>query len=53
MADLSGFPPITFSDVEAYAKAKTGCTSIPKAYKFFAEPGYFHDLSGKVYTYLT
>ncbi|CAH3198683.1 unnamed protein product, partial [Porites evermanni] len=42
--DLSRFPSLTFTDVEKYAASSTGCESTAKAYKFFAEPGYLHDI---------
>ena len=38
---------INFSDVEKYASKLTGCsTSTQKAYKYFAEPGYLHNIKG-------
>jgi hypothetical protein len=38
---------ITFTDVEKYAAAATGCESTAKAYKYFAEPGYLHKIKSK------
>lgn len=45
--DLSSLPDLTFAFVEKYAQDKSGCQSTTKAYKFFAEPGYLHDIKGK------
>lgn len=42
--DISSLPDLTFALVEKYAKDKSGCQSTAKAYKFFAEPGYLHDI---------
>ena len=42
--DLTFLPRITVGDVEKYAKDASGCDSIAKAYKFFAEPGYLHEV---------
>ena len=42
--DLSLLPQISFADVENFAKKESGCESMAKAYKFFAEPGYLHDV---------
>lgn len=44
--DLQLFPNLTFAEVESYAKNSSGCTSTSKAYKFFAEPGYLHNIQG-------
>ena len=46
--DLTSLPDLTFAFVEKYAKDKSGCESTTKAYKFFAEPGYLHDIKGKL-----
>ena len=46
--DLSLFPSLSFSEVEEYAKKSSGCENTAKAYKFFAEPGYLHDIKGKL-----
>lgn len=43
-ANLSAFPDLTFSEVEAYAQKESGCRHTIKGYKFFAEPGYLHDV---------
>ena len=45
--DLSRLPSITFTDVERYAASSTGCESTAKAYKYFAEPGYLHNIKSK------
>ena len=45
--DLSRLPKLTFTDVEKYAASSTGCESTAKAYKYFAEPGYLHNIKGK------
>ncbi|KAK3743997.1 hypothetical protein QZH41_010797, partial [Actinostola sp. cb2023] len=42
--DLTSFPGMSFTEVEAYSKTSSGCESTAKAYKFFAEPGYLHDI---------
>ena len=47
--DLSPLPDFCFADVERYAKDKSGCQNTAKAYKFFAEPGYLHEIKGKIY----
>ena len=44
--DLQLFPKLTFAEVESFAKNASGCTSTNKAYKFFAEPGYLHNIQG-------
>lgn len=44
--NLRLFPNLTFAEVESYAKNSSGCTSTDKAYKFFAEPGYLHNIQG-------
>ena len=44
--DLQLFPNLTFAEVGSYAKNSSGCTSTNKAYKFFAEPGYLHNIQG-------
>ena len=44
--DLKQFPEMTFAEVENFAKQASGCTSTSKAYKFFAEPGYLHNIQG-------
>ena len=46
-ANLSAFPDLTFSEVEAYAQKESGCRHTIKGYKFFAEPGYLHDVKGE------
>ena len=51
--DISSLPDLTFGFVEKYAKDKSGCQSTAKAYKFFAEPGYLHDIKGKLYLYVS
>ena len=45
--DLSRLPKLSFTDVEKYAASSTGCESTAKAYKYFAEPGYLHNIKGK------
>ena len=45
--DPLGFPFITFTDAEKYAASSKGCESTAKAYKFFAEPGYLHEVKSK------
>ena len=45
--DLSRLPKLTFTDVEKYAASSTGCESTAKPYKYFAEPGYLHNIKGK------
>ena len=50
--DLSPLPDLCFADVEGYAKNKSGCQNTAKAYKFFAEPGYLHEIKGKIYAQL-
>ena len=45
--DLSHLRSITFTDVEKYAASSTGCESTAKAYKYFAEPGYLHNIKSK------
>ena len=47
--DLSPLPDLSFVDVERYAKDKSGCQNTAKAYKFFAEPGYLHEIKCKIY----
>ncbi|XP_046841849.1 uncharacterized protein LOC124435961 [Xenia sp. Carnegie-2017] len=42
--DISSLPNLTFAFVEKYAKELSGCQSTAKAYKFFAEPGYLHEM---------
>ena len=46
--DLSVFPTLTFDDVGHYAKERSAYSSTSKAYKFMAEPGYFHDIKGSI-----
>lgn len=46
--DISSLPNLTFAFVEKYAKELSGCQSTAKAYKFFAEPGYLHEMKGKL-----
>lgn len=46
--DLSVFSTLTFDDVGQYAKEKFVCSSTSKAYKFMAEPDYFHDIRGYI-----
>lgn len=43
-ADLSAFPDLTFSEVEAYAQKESSCRHTTK---FFAVPGYLHDVKGE------
>lgn len=50
--DLQLFPNLTFAEVESYAKNSSGCTSTNKAYKFFAEPGYLHNIQGVLRTFI-
>ena len=40
--DLSRSPKLTFTDASS-----TGFESTAKAYKYFAEPGYLHNIKGK------
>ena len=47
--DLTSVAELTFADVEGYCKKESGCKNITKAYKFFAEPGYLHEVKGKIY----
>ncbi len=51
--DLSSLPTLTFSDVERYAKDSSGCENTAKAYKFFAEPGFLHDIKCELIITLT
>ena len=44
--DLTSFPDLSFAEVEGYAKNTSGCENTAKAYKFFAEPGYLHNIKG-------
>lgn len=37
---------LSFGEVESYAKKESGCENTSKAYKFFAEPGYLHNVKG-------
>ena len=46
--DLTSFAELTFADVEG-SKKESGCENITEAYKFFAEPGYLHEVKGKIY----
>ena len=46
--DLSIFPALTFRQ---YPKEMSGYTSMSKAYKFMAEPGYLHDIKGKYFCF--
>ena len=39
---------LTFSEVEAYAQKESGCRHTTKGYKFFAEPGYLHDVKAEL-----
>ena len=47
--DLPHLPKLTFTDVEKYAARSTGCESTAKAYKYFAEARYLHNIKGKVH----
>jgi len=47
--DLSPLPDLNFVDNERYAKDKSGCQNTARAYKFFAEPAYLHEIKGKIY----
>lgn len=46
--DLSAFPDLTFGEVESYTKTASGCEHTAKGYKFFAEPGYIHNVKGEL-----
>ena len=46
-ADLSAFPDLTVSEVEAYAQKESGCRHTTKGYKFFAEPRYLQNVKGE------
>ena len=46
--DLSAFPDLTISEVEPYAQKGSGCRHTTKGYKFFAEPGYLHDVKAEL-----
>jgi len=43
-SDLSGISLITFGEIEAYSKKESGFENTSKAYKFFAEPCYLHEV---------
>lgn len=44
---VSIIPDLTFTDVEAFVLTQSGCTSTQKGYKYFAEPGYLHNIQCK------
>ena len=44
---MAKLPYISFSTVEEFYHDKSGAQSIEKAYKFFAEPGYLHNIQSK------